>query len=168
MPAKKKVKDVMIPLEDYPHIPHWFTLRQAMAIVWEASLKSGGSYLPRSVLVFDENKKLMGIITLRDIIKGLEPKFLQESTVAKVEAALTVLLEQLFAPEIKELANRPVSEVMGPVEFTVAADDPLTRALAIMLMEHVGMMPVIQEDTVVGMIRLSDIFRVISQAVLEE
>jgi CBS domain-containing protein len=168
MPAQKTVKDVMIPLEDYPHIPHWFTLRQAMAIVREAAVKSGGSYLPRSVLVFDEKKHLMGIITLRDIIKGLEPKFLQESTVAKVETALTVLLEQLFTPEIKELSNRPVSEVMGPVEFTVDADDPLARALAIMLMEHVGMMPVIQEDKVVGMIRLSDIFRVITQAVLEE
>ena len=27
----KRAIDVMIPLEDYPHIPYWFTLRQAMA-----------------------------------------------------------------------------------------------------------------------------------------
>ena len=43
MVEQKKVKDLMIPLEDYPHIPYWFTLRQAMAIVREAAIKFEGS-----------------------------------------------------------------------------------------------------------------------------
>jgi len=167
MPANKKVKDVMIALEDYPHIPHWFTLHQAMGIIREAALKSCDTFLPRSILVFDEKKRLMGILTMRNIIKGLESKFLQGSTVAEVETALTGLLDQLLTPETKELSNRPVSEVMGPVKITVNADDPLAKALAIILMEHVGMMPVMQEDNVVGMVRLSDIFQVISQAFLK-
>ena len=33
MPYPKTAKELMIPLEDYPHIPYWFNLRQAMAIV---------------------------------------------------------------------------------------------------------------------------------------
>ena len=79
MPYQKTAKDLMIPLEDYPHIPYWFTLRQAMAIVREAAVKFEGSFEPRAVLVFDEKYQLMGILTLRDIITGLEPKFLQET-----------------------------------------------------------------------------------------
>ena len=27
----KRAGDIMIPLDRYPHIPHWFTLRQAIA-----------------------------------------------------------------------------------------------------------------------------------------
>ena len=76
MSDDKKVKDLMIPLEDYPHIPYWFTLRQAMAIVREAAIKFEGSFEPRAVLVFDEKYQLMGMLTLRDIIKGLEPRFM--------------------------------------------------------------------------------------------
>src|SRR4030042_1284340 len=71
MPYNKKVKDLMIPLEDYPHIPYWFTLRQAMAIVREAAVKFEGSFEPRAVLVFDEKYQLMGILTLGDIGRGL-------------------------------------------------------------------------------------------------
>ena len=83
MANDKKVKDLMIPLEDYPHIPYWFTLRQAMAIVREAAVKFEGAFEPRAVLVFDEKYQLMGILTLRDMIKGLEPKFLQETSLSR-------------------------------------------------------------------------------------
>jgi len=166
MPTKTKVKDLMIPLEDYPHIPYWFTLRQAMAIVREAAIKFEGSFEPRSVLVFDEKYQLMGILTLRDIIKGLEPKFLQESVLIKADPSLTVLLGEVFGPKMKEQAQKPVSEVMSPIKVTVNADDPISKALALMIRENVGMMPVMQDNRVAGMIRLSDLFGVISQAVL--
>ena len=79
MPNEMKVKDLMIPLEDYPHIPYWFTLRQAMAIVREAAIKFEGQFETRAVLVFDEKYQLMGILTLRDVIRGLEPRVLQKS-----------------------------------------------------------------------------------------
>ena len=75
MPYRKKVAELMIPLEDYPHIPYWFTLRQAMAIVREAAIKFKRTFEPRSMLVFDEKYHLLGILTLRDILRGLAPKF---------------------------------------------------------------------------------------------
>ena len=90
MPNEKKVKNLMIPLEEYPHIPYWFTLRQAMAIVREAAIKFEGAFEPRAVLVFDEKYQLMGILTLRDIIKGLEPRFLHETNLIKADPSLTV------------------------------------------------------------------------------
>ena len=102
MPNNKKVKDLMIPLEDYPHIPYWFSLRQAMAIVREAAIKFEGSFEPRAVLVFDEKYQLMGILTLRDIIRGLEPNFLKESGLVKMDPNLTVLMGDLFGPQLKE------------------------------------------------------------------
>jgi CBS domain-containing protein len=168
MPNQKKVKDLMIHLEDYPHIPYWFTLRQAMAIVREAAIKFEGSFEPRAVLVFDEKYQLMGILTLRDIIKGLEPRFLKETNLIKMDPSLTVLLGDLLGPQMKENSQRPVSEVMSPIQVTVDGDAPIIKALYLMIKENVGMMPVIQDTKVAGMIRMSDLFGEIAEVVLGE
>src|SRR5512141_1712469 len=138
MPNEQKVKDLMIPLEDYPHIPYWFSLRQAMAIVREAAIKFEGSFEPRAVLVFDEKYQLMGILTLRDIIKGLEPRFLHETALIKADPSLTVLMGDLFGPGLKEASQKPVSEVMSPIKVTIQGNDPIAKAVAVMIQEGVG------------------------------
>jgi CBS domain-containing protein len=166
MPNSKKVKDLMIPLEDYPHIPYWFTLRQAMAIVREAAVKFEGSFEPRAVLVFDEKYQLMGILTLRDIIKGLEPRFMHETGLVKMDPNLAILVGDLFGPGLREASQKPVSEVMSPIRVKVEGDDPIAKALFLMIQEKVGLMPVIQDSKVAGMIRLSDLFTEITHLVL--
>jgi CBS domain-containing protein len=166
MPYDKKVKDLMIPLEDYPHIPYWFSLRQAMAIVRETAIKFEGQFEPRAVLVFDEKYQLMGILTLRDVIKGLEPRFLHETNLVKTDPSLTVLMGDLFGPGLKEASQKPVSEVMSPIKVTIQASDPIAKAIFLMIKEDVGMMPVIQDSKVAGMVRLSDLFKEISDMVL--
>jgi CBS domain-containing protein len=166
MSNDKRVKDLMIPLEDYPHIPYWFTLRQAMAIVREAAIKFEGSFEPRAVLVFDEKYQLMGILTLRDIIKGLEPNFLKETRLVKMDPSLTVLLGDLLGPQMKEHSQRQVGEVMSPIQATVDGDAPIAKALYIMIKENVGLMPVIQDSKVAGIIRLSDLFNEVAILVL--
>ncbi len=166
MPYNKKVKDLMIPLEDYPHIPYWFTLRQAMAIVREAAIKFEGSFEPRAVLVFDEKYQLMGMLTLRDIIRGLEPKFAKDSGIIKADPNLAVLMGDMFGPGMKEESQKAVSEVMSPIKVTVNGDDPITKALFLMISENVGMMPVLTDKKVVGMVRMSDLFQEISAVVL--
>ncbi|MDD5641400.1 MAG: CBS domain-containing protein [Syntrophales bacterium] len=168
MPYEKRVKDLMIPLEDYPHIPYWFTLRQAMAIVREAAIKFEGSFEPRAVLVFDEKYQLMGILTLRDIIRGLEPRFLHETSLVKGDPSLAVLMGDLFGPGLKEASQKPVSEVMSPIKATVQGSDLVAKAIFLMIKENVGMMPVIQDNKVAGMVRLSDLFKEISELVLGE
>ena len=166
MPTNQKVKDLMIPLEDYPHIPYWFTLRQAMAIVREAAIKFESSFEPRAVLVFDEKYQLMGILTLRDIIKGLEPRFLKETDLIKADPSLTVLFGDFFGPNLKEQSQRPVSEVMSPIKITSDAQDNIVKVLYLMIKENVGLMPVMEKGKVIGMIRLSDLFNEISKIVL--
>jgi CBS domain-containing protein len=168
MSYHKTAKDLMIPLEDYPHIPYWFTLRQAMAIVREAAIKFEGQFEPRAVLVFDEKYQLMGILTLRDIITGLEPKFLQETMLIKMDPSLTVLMGDFCGPQMKEQSQRPVSEVMSPIKVTVNAEDPITKPLYLMIKENAGLIPVMQGGKVAGMLRLSDLFGEISKMVLGE
>jgi CBS domain-containing protein len=168
MAHQKTAKELMIRLEDYPHIPYWFTLRQAMAIVREAAVKFEGSFEPRAVLVFDEKYQLMGILTLRDIIVGLEPKFLQETGLIKMDPSLTVLLGEFLGPKMKEQSQKPVSEVMSPIKVTVNAEEAITKPLYLMIKENIGLIPVMQGGKVAGMLRLSDLFGEISRMVLGE
>jgi CBS-domain-containing membrane protein len=168
MSYHKTAEDLMIPLKDYPHIPYWFTLRQAMAIVREAAIQFEGQFEPRAVLVFDEQYQLMGILTLRDIITGLEPKFLQETSLIKMDPSLTVLMGDFCGPKMKEQSQRTVSEVMSPIKVTVNAEDPITKPLYLMIKENAGLIPVMQGGKVAGMLRLSDLFGEISKMVLGE
>jgi CBS domain-containing protein len=139
-----------------------------MAIVREATIKFEGSFEPRAVLVFDEKYQLMGILTLRDIIRGLEPRFLQETSLLEMDANLTVLMDDLLGPNIKEASQRPVSEVMSPIQITVDGNSPFVKALSLMVKENVGLMPVMLDNRVAGMIRLSDLFAEIANAVLSD
>ena len=166
MAKDQKVKDLMIPLEDYPHIPHWFTLRQAMAIIREAAVKCEGAFEPRAMLVFDDKYQLMGILTIRDIITGLEPRFLQETSLVQIDPNLTVLMGDMLGPNMKEHSQRLVSEVMSPIKATVDGNAPIFKPLYPMIKENVGLMPVIQAGKVAGMIRFSDLFNEIAKVVL--
>ena len=57
---------------------------------------------------------------------------------------------------------------MSPIEVTVDTGDSLAKALFLMVKEDLGRMPVMQEQKVVGIIRLSDLFQEISDFVLSE
>ncbi|MBM4289682.1 MAG: CBS domain-containing protein [Deltaproteobacteria bacterium] len=160
MPQEKKVKDLMFPLEDYPHIPYWFTLTQAVVIVREAAIKFKGSFEPRAVLVFDEKYNLLGLLTLKDILRGLEIDLLEKSGGGEISWA------DLVGQDLQQQAQKQVSEVMSPFRVSVSVEDSLVKALTLLLQETVEKIPVLEGDKVVGLIRLADLFQEISGALI--
>ena len=133
MANDRKVKDLMIPLEDYPHIPSWFTLRQAMAIIREAAIKFEGAFEPRAMLVFDDKYQLTGILTIRDIITSLEPRFLQETSLAEPNPNLTDFSGGFLVSNMKEHSQQLVSEVMSPIKATIDGNAPIFEPLHLMI-----------------------------------
>lgn len=173
MSDSKFVKDVMIGIFDYPHIPYWFSISQAMRII-KASFISPKQYPePMVILVFDEKYNLMGTLTLKDILKGLEPKFMRPTTKAQVpeedESGLSLFWDSLFDKESKELAERPVSEVMIPARYFVEPNAPITKAAYMMLHHNLILLPVLEnKKKFVGLIRMVEIFDEIANAILKE
>jgi signal-transduction protein with cAMP-binding, CBS, and nucleotidyltransferase domain len=55
---------------------------------------------------------------------------------------------------------------MSPIKVTIQGNDLLAKAIFMMIQENVGMMPVVQDGKVTGMVRLSDLFKEISDMVL--
>lgn len=166
MPHEKKVKDLMIPLTDYPHIPYWFTIKQAIAIVKKASLGLEGKLEPTILLIFDEKYQLMGSLSMKDLIRGIERKFSRSGDWMSKEWDTPVFFEGLFTAGVKEEAQKTVSEIMSPVKDTIGAEDSIIKAIYIMMEKNHTLLPVIDQKNVVGVIRLNEIFNEVSKLVL--
>lgn len=172
MAEMKTVKDVMVDVFDFPHIPYWFTIRQAIGIIRKSLLESGKCIRPIVILVFDEKYNLVGTLTHINILKGIEPNFLKQTTKAQVptedESGLSMLWDTLFDTESKEAAERPVSEVMAPAKVFVKPEDPITKAAYLMIHNDLVLLPVLEEKKkLVGLVRMIEIFDELSDAILK-
>ncbi|RJP22088.1 MAG: CBS domain-containing protein [Candidatus Omnitrophota bacterium] len=169
-----KVGDVMIPLAHYPHIPYWFTLRQAMVEMEKSEIEMDGrKSLPRIILVFDEAYQLLGMIRRRDILRGLEPNFSDGQSLYKQDIASeehASCSEDLSFDRIvnllKEHAERPVREVMLPIEVTVEFEDFITNAIYKMVENNLSLIPVLKDGQVVGVIRSVDVFQRLAKLIM--
>ena len=171
----KRAEQMMIPLDAYPHIPYWFTLRQAIVEIENAELDiEGRKSLPRVVLVFDEQYNLMGVVRRRDVLRGLEPQFLaqraprssQDVYTIKIDPNLAELAYDRLVGRIRERAERPVSEVMIPIRTTVEHTDNIMKVIYEMVEQNVSLIPVLKEGRVAGVIRSVDVFHEVAQLVL--
>lgn len=169
-------EDLMIPLDRYPHIPYWFTLRQAMAEMDKAHLEvDGRQSLPRVVLVFDEEYRLMGLVRRRDILRGIVPNRPAESSEADGEydpsfrrnaPSSSPSLEQSL-PHVIQRSEQRVSEVMAPIRCSVNHDTPLMQVVETLIDHDTSLVPVLKEYSVVGVCRSVDILHRIVGLILK-
>jgi len=158
---KKDVRALVIPLTAYPHMPYWATLKEAIVqlTVAQQAVAPGGRR--KTILVFDEAYRLRGMLALKDVLRGVEPKFSQ-----KYGQGIPVFWEDLFAQNAKAQLVKPISEFMSPVAATVEADDSLLKASHVMLDAGLTLLPVMDGGSVLGVIKLEDIFQEVSMAIL--
>lgn len=171
----KRAGDIMIPLDRYPHIPHWYTLRQAIAELRASQIEVQGSVsLPRAVLVFNKTYELLGIVRRRDILRGLAPSFLvggpqdyeRRLFDVQVDPNLSDFSSDKMIRGIRAQAERPVSEVMVPIVATVRSDDHLMKIVHEMVKHDLSLIPVVKDGRVVGVVRSVDLLNEISDIVL--
>jgi Mg/Co/Ni transporter MgtE len=168
MPYEKKVGDLMIPLTDYPHIPYWFTIKQAIAIIKKTTLGLEGKTEPSALLVFDEKYRLMGSLTMEDLIRGIEKKFVLSNEYISMEGDTPVFFEGLFAKGVKKEAKKPVSEIMSPIKETVNPEDSILKAIFVMIEKNLSLLPVIENEVLKGIIRPPEIFNELAELVMAE
>ncbi len=171
----KKAGDIMISLDKYPHIPYWFTLRQAMAEIENAEFEMNGNKCPcRVLLVFDEKYQLLGTVRRRDILRGLEPEFLSNLVIEERKNYFDSKKDQQSRhPAIDKLkesildrAQRPVSDIMRIIKATVNYDDHILRVIYEMVDNNVSVIPVLKDNRVVGALRSEDVFHEVASLLL--
>ena len=164
MPYEKKVKDIMIPIADYSSVSVNNTVKEAIAVLQKSfcNLDTGECHGHRSVLVFDDKNRLVGLLNFRALLLAIEPRFL------KMEGGPNLFKEGFFTERSKEEAEKKVKDIMQPLELiTINIDDSLLKAVHLMLKHKLGTLPVLEGDMVVGMIRNNEVFNEIAKTVTE-
>ncbi len=171
----KRAGDIMIPLDEYPHLPYWFTLRQATVEMEKSEVEiDGRKSLPRVVLIFDEKYQLMGMARRRDIMRGLEPDFLVSRPIesrktlfdVRVDPNLSELSYDKLLEGMRRQAERPISDVMRPIAATVDHEDHMIKVIYEMVDRGLSLLPVLREGKVVGVVRSVDVFHEIAEILL--
>jgi hypothetical protein len=67
MSDSKAVKDLIINISEYPHVPQCFSVSQAIKIVKASFIKNKECSGPPAILVFDEQYQLLGEILASDL-----------------------------------------------------------------------------------------------------
>jgi len=173
--ATNRAGDIMISLDKYPHIPHWFSLRQGVAELEKSTIEfKGRSSLPRAVLVFAVIYSLLGDLRSRDILGALEPNFLHDMHVADqrrvydvdVDPDLVEVSSGKITRAIREHSEIPISNVMIPIQSTVDFEDHLFKVIHIMIRDDLNLIPVLKEGKVVGVVRSVDVFHEVANILL--
>jgi CheY-like chemotaxis protein len=162
---EKLVKNIMVPIEDY-------TTLTEDATVWEAVKKLRESFSMavctsrlmetghRSIVVFDKQGKLKGILSIKDLMEATMPAYLSAPKPSMADSIQysPMFWAGAFNREVRELAKLRVEEIMSPAPMTIKADANLMEAAYIMVTNQIRRMAVMDGPRVVGVIREQDLF----------
>ena len=153
----KQLKDILIPLSGYPHMPYWGTLREAIAQL-NLAYETGH----HSVLIFDEAEKGVGTLSQKNILRGLEPKF---ST--RYKQGGSARWRDLLASDSHKRLTLPVEGFMSRIRAEGQANDGILKAAHILSQEKTDLLPVVENGKLIGVVLMEDLFQEITNAVLK-
>ena len=162
---ERLVRDVMIPLAEYTTITEDQTVRDAiMELKKSFSAKVSTSRIMetghRSLLVFDRDGNVRGILAITDLLESIMPAYLnapKPSTADSVQYS-PMFWKGLFSIEVKKFANKKVGDVMSPSPPEIDCEANLMVAAYRMVNDKIRRLVVVESGRVVGMIREQDLF----------
>ncbi len=177
--SAKKVADLMVPLSDYALVNENATLYDAVVALEEAQRRfSSHRYAHRAVLVQNDNGKVVGKVSQRDLIKGLEPRYgeLSDSRLDhhgfSAGFIKSIMKSQgLWQKPLDNLAEKgshiKVKDVMYTPETGeyVEASASLDEAIHQLIMGDHQSLLVTRGGHVVGILRLADVFQEITRLI---
>ena len=164
-PEENRVKDVMIPIEDYTTLERGQTVKEAigklkMSFLIKVSTNRIMETGHRSILVFNREGEVKGVLTIEDLLKAIMPIYLSAPRPSMADSIQysPMFWEGLFTMEVKSLVNKRVDEVMSPAPLSIDSESNLMEAAFMMINNNARRLVVVSKDRVVGMIREQDLF----------
>lgn len=175
------VKDLMVPLSEYATVPEEATLSDAVAALKESQANfKKAKYPHRAILVYDKNNDIVGKISMLSILRGLEPKYedmlsdkgpmhvgftqnfqkIMFEQLGLWESPLTHICEKAARVKAKAFMQTPHEN-----EF-IEAEATLDEAIHKLVIGWHQSLLVTKDKKVVGILRLTDVFEVVAQAVM--
>jgi hypothetical protein len=174
------VKDLMVPLKEYATVPKEATLREAVQALEKAQMTLDPSrHKHRAILVLDEDGKVVGKLTMKDILVAIEPNY------GKVEG-MDVLKRSGYSPDLikdmledhalwveplelicKRAAGVKLSDFIQAPSEDEYIDENATLGEAthhLVIGPYLSLL-VTRGDAVAGILRLSDVFSKICEII---
>jgi len=175
-----RARDVMLPPERYPHCRLNCTIREAIVALSASAVKLQDGYimLPRYVLVLDNDDRLVGVVSRRELLKGLIPHLQEDRESAAhirelipfggaTPSELSIRWTSLFSRSAIEASVTPIQSVMVPIKGTVQVDDTLSTVISTMLYHRVDLAAVLDGEKVAGVVLMTNIFDIVAQFIME-
>jgi CBS domain-containing protein len=170
----------MVPLSEYATVSQDATLSEAVQALKQAQANYDQSkYRHRAILIYDENKRIVGKVSFISILRGLEPKYdTMLSDKGPMHLGFTKTFQRAIIEQLK-LWEEPLDDLCaksasvkvksfmatpGPDE-QIALDATLNEAIHYLVMGHHQSLMVMDGDEVVGLLRLTDVFDLVADAV---
>ena len=170
----KHVKDLLVPLKDcaLTHVdkPLREAINELRTVFCEIETGKCTEAGHRTSLVLDDNEKLVGILDFQAILKVIIPE-IAGSLSQKLQAlGVAVAFAEGGAPEhdasnqrFKERVNKNAETKVGEIMLKLrgknaTTDMTLVDALAIMYRNKITVLPVYENEKLVGVLRDSDLF----------
>jgi len=163
--VENSVREVMIPIAEY-------TTMNADKTVAEAILALRDSFAARistsrimetghrSILVFDPDGRVIGLLAIIDLLNAVMPGYLSAPKPATADSIQysPMFWSGMFAREVTQLAPKKIKDVMSPAPATIGADANLMEAAYTMITLGQRRLAVMAGGEVVGVVREQDLF----------
>jgi CBS domain-containing protein len=176
------IKELMVPLNEYATVSEDATLADAIQALNDAQeTYCQNKYRHRAILVLDKNQQPIGKISQIDALRALEPKYgeIQNQDTRGTfrhfsRMFLSSMLEhhRLFDGSLEDFRKKAATIHVRDFMHTLSADEcvsedeTLDEAIHHLVMGHQQSLLVRRDDTIVGILRLTDVFSAVFQPLM--
>jgi len=176
----KKVRDVMLSLDEYATVASGCTILEALVALNKAQLGlTYDRHQHRAVLVLNDSGTVIGKLTHWSVLCSLEPELLRGEDLALLDRAglsaefigRLTHLTPMFGGDLDRMcraaAHVRVEDAMIPVTESISENASLSEAIRQMVVLHAQSLLVHGQWKVVGILRLSDVFEEVADCIRE-
>ncbi|UCG34397.1 MAG: CBS domain-containing protein [Phycisphaerales bacterium] len=166
----KRVKDVMVPLDEYAIVTEDATFREAIQVLEQSRQGLAPGRPPhRAVLVRNRQEKIVGKVGQLAFLKALEPRGRLKDDLGRLDRAgvdsefVGIMMNSLefWQDNLSVLCRRAsslkVKDFMSPVTERINGDAMLTEAIHKIVTCQTLSILVTEQGEVIGILRLSDL-----------
>jgi CBS domain-containing protein len=174
--------DIMVPLAEYATVSQDASLFEAVQALEKAQTRfDQNKYRHRAILVYNEQDKIVGKLSQMDVIRALEPKYKEMGDISKMShwelspAFIKSMMKSfdLWQTPLEDICRKAGQIKVKDIMYTPAAgeyvnrDTTLDQAIHQLIVGHHQSLLVTQEERVVGILRLTDVFHQVCKVIKE-
>jgi len=175
----KKVRELMMPLDDYAVVPEDSSMIGALFALDAAQRnRPPGRDALRAVLVVNDKNEVVGKLGHVAFLRALEPKYKKIGDIERLSREgwssdflrsmmdTADLWKQRFQDYALRAKRTMVKDVMRQIETGLDIDAPLSEAVHQLVIQETLSLLVMEKGRVVGILRLTDVFNEIGNKMM--